>query len=205
MSRDNVLFIVVGVLIGFIAGYLLQEVMSVRQPPRLVHGGDADAGAPEPPAPAAPAPGGAAQQQATEARLEELRSLESYLASNPDDTDALLQLASVSFDVERWGLCVETYERYLELRPATPDVLSDMGVCYRGVGRLDRALELFDRAHEIEPGHWQSRFNEVVVLAFDQRDFDAAEDVLEELRSLQPENPAVEQLAEEIARRRSAA
>ncbi|MFP3939918.1 MAG: tetratricopeptide repeat protein [Thermoanaerobaculia bacterium] len=209
MSRDNVLFIVIGILIGFIAGYLLQEVMASRQPPRLVHGEDGAGGqaaaAPDQPDAQAPGNGGAGQQQAMEARLEEIRNLEGYLASNPEDADAILRLANLSFDVESWSRCVESFEQYLELRPATPDVLSDMGVCYRGVGQLDQALELFDRAHRMEPDHWQSRFNEVVVLAFDQRDFDAAEDVLDELRSLQPDNPAVERLAEEVARRRSAA
>lgn len=206
MSRDNVLFIVIGILIGFIAGYLLQEVMAVRQPPRLVHGEEASGGQPAAPAPGEPgSAGGVGRQQAMEARLEEIRSLESHLASDPEDTDALLRLANLSFGVERWSRCVDSFEKYLELRPATPDILSDMGVCYRGVGRLERALDLFDRAHEMEPDHWQSRFNEVVVLAFDRRDFDAAEDVLDELRSIQPENPAVERLAEEVARQRSAA
>lgn len=208
MSRDNVLFIVIGILIGFIAGYLLQEVMASRQPPRLVHGQDGAAGpgAAAPGQPGATGPeGGAGQQQAMEARMEEIRNLEGYLASNPEDADAILRLANLSFDVESWSRCVESFEQYLELRPADPDILSDMGVCYRGVGQLDHALELFDRAHRMEPDHWQSRFNEVVVLAFDQRDFDAAEDVLDELRSLQPDNPAVEQLAEEVARQRSAA
>ena len=142
MSRDNVLFIVIGILIGFIAGYLLQEVMAERQPPRLVHGQDGAEGQ----GGGAPAPGGASgqQQQAMEARLEEIRSLESYLASNPEDADAILRLANLSFDVESWSRCVESFEKYLELQPATPDILSDMGVCYRaglrrGRGRPGRA------------------------------------------------------------------
>lgn len=201
MNRNDALFLVIGLLVGFIAGYLMQEMMAERQPPRLVHGdGAAASAAPAPPSavPGAPAPPG-------QAVLQEIQSLEAYLQSNPQDADAALRLANLSFEVESWSRCVEMYERYLELRPESPDLLSDLGVCYRGVGRLDRAIALFDRAHEIDPGHWQSRFNEAVVLGLDRRDFEAADRVLDELRSLQPGNPQVERLAQEIARRRDGA
>jgi uncharacterized protein HemY len=42
------------------------------------------------------------------------------------------------------------------------------------------------------------------VLGFDQGDFEAAERVLDELRSLRPGDPGVERLAQAIAQRRSA-
>ena len=201
MSRDNALSVVIGILVGFIAGYLLHEVMAARQPPRLVHG---EAGAVAAAGPGGPPAGGPAGTEA-EARMTEIRSLELYLAENPDDAEAVLRLANLSWSVESWGRCVEMFERYLELRPESPGLLSDLGICYRSLGRLDRALELFDRAQRLDPDHYESRFNEAVVLGFDQREFEAAERVIEELRALRPDDPRVEALAEEIARRRSAA
>jgi tetratricopeptide (TPR) repeat protein len=202
VSRDNLLSVVIGILVGFIAGYLLHEVMAARQPPRLVHGDSAAA----PAAPAAPPAGvqgdGLSESQA---RLQEIQSLEAYLAENPTDADAVLRLANLSWSVESWGRCVEWFERYLELRGENPGVLSDLGICYRSLGRLDRALELFDRAQSLDPAHYESRFNEAVVLGLDQRQYEAAERVIEELRELRPDDPQVEALAEEIARLRSAA
>jgi Flp pilus assembly protein TadD len=198
LSRDNVLSIVIGILIGFIAGYLLHEVMAARQPPRLVHGEEGPI-----------APGGAAaagpNRAGAEALVQEIRSLEAYLLEQPNDADAVLRLANLSWSVENWSGCVESFQRYLELRPESAGVLSDLGICYRSLGRPDRALELFDRAQRLDPGHYESRFNEAVVLGLDQRQFEAAERVIEELRALQPDDPQVEALAEEIARRRSAA
>ena len=38
MNKDNALFATIGVLLGFLAGYLLQEVMVIRQPARLLPG-----------------------------------------------------------------------------------------------------------------------------------------------------------------------
>jgi tetratricopeptide (TPR) repeat protein len=202
LSRDNVLFVLIGVLVGFIAGYLLHEVMAARQPPRLIHG-EAGPAAPG----AAGGPGAAADpaQGQAAALLQEARSLEGYLASNPDDAEAVMRLASLSSAIESWDRCVEMYERYLEMRPESAGVLSDLGICYRSLGRFDRALELFDRAQELEPGHFESRFNEAVVLGLDQREFEAAERLLEELRGLRPNDPNVEILAEAIARLRRAA
>lgn len=202
MSRDNYLFIVIGVLVGFIAGYLLQEVMADRQPPRLVHGDDTAA----PPA-VAGAAGGQAPSDA-EARMralvEEMRGLESYLAENPEDAEATLRLGTLSIEVGNWAGCVQALERYVELRAETPDLLSDLGICYSGIGSDQRALELFDRAQEIEPDHWQSRFNEAMVLGLEMEDFAAADRVIEELRALRPADPQVDRLVQEIERRRSA-
>lgn len=201
MNRNDALFLVIGLLVGFIGGYLMQDVMADRQPPRLVHGegGVAANGAAMP----AEAPAGAGAQAQLQQRMEEIQSLERRVQSNPDDADAILRLANLNFDIENWSRCVEMYERYLKLRPATPDLLSDMGVCYRGIGQLDHALELFDQAHTMDPDHWPSRFNEAVVLGIDRNDYDAAEQVIAELRSLQPNNPQVEALAQEIERRRN--
>lgn len=202
MNRNDALFLVIGLLVGFISGYLMQEVMADRQPARLVHG---EGGGATAAAPAAPMAGPGVPGSIQQARMQEIQSLEAYVRANPREPDALLRLATLSFDVQSWSRCVEMYERYLELRPETPDLLSAMGLCYRGVGQIERAVALFDRAHEIEPDHWQSRFYEAVVQGLDRRDFEAAERVLEELRALQPGNPQVERLAEEIARRRDGA
>jgi Flp pilus assembly protein TadD len=204
VNRDNLLFILIGLLAGFIAGYLVQDLQVDRQAPRLVHGDDA-AAPPTSGAPQAEA-AGAQDQAAARARgmMEEMRGLESYLAENPDDAEAALRLGALAAEVGSWETCVRAMERYTELRGETPNVLSDLGICYRGIGRVDRALALFDRAQEIEPDHWESRINEAMVLGFDQGDFEAAERVLDELRSLRPGDPGVERLAQAIAQRRSA-
>jgi hypothetical protein len=57
----------------------------------------------------------------------------------------------------------------------------------------------------IAPDHWQSRYNKVIVLAFDLKDYAGAQKVLDDLQRLQPQNPSISELAAEVARRRSAA
>jgi tetratricopeptide (TPR) repeat protein len=202
VNREHALFLLVGVLAGFLAGYLAHEAMTGVQPARLAPGATA-AAAPHPPVapPGGATPGGAGEAPA----MAEINRLREQLERNPNDRQALLALANLNFDIGGWARAQELYERYLELEPDDPDALTDLGIALRSQGQSERALELFRRAREIRPEHWQSTFNEVVVLAFDLEDFRAAEERLAELRRLAPGNADVERLAEEVARRRDAA
>jgi predicted Zn-dependent protease len=205
MNRDHALFVTIGLLAGFIGGYVMRDIMASRQP--AFQGGGlqmpaqvAPAAAPvEPaagPAPGAP-PGGAP--------MAEIQRLREYLDKNPNDADALLALANLNFDIKNWARALELYERRLALKPGEPDVMTDAGVCYRELGDFQKALGLFDRAMSIAPDHWQSRYNKVIVLAFDLKDYASAQKVLDDLQRLQPQNPSISELAAEVARRRSAA
>jgi Flp pilus assembly protein TadD len=200
VNRDNGLFIIIGVLVGFIGGYLMQEVMVERQPQRLVHGDDT-AGPP------AAQPGAVEAQENAEARAramtEEMRNLNGYLAENPDDAEATLRYSQLALQLDAWPECIRSFEHYIELREETPDLLSDLGLCYWGVDRSDHALELFDRAQELDPQHWQSRFNEAMVLGLDRGDYEAADRVIAELRTLRPNDPRIDRLVAAIEQRRS--
>jgi tetratricopeptide (TPR) repeat protein len=192
-----VLFLLVGLMGGFLAGYISHEVMDDVQPARIAAGSALPA--------AAPAPGAAPQAAAAAASpMEEINRLQQAIASNPEDADSILRLANLSFDIQRWERAAELYERYLALRPGDPDVLTDLGITLRARGEFDRALELFREAQAKAPDHWQSRFNEVIVLAFDQRQLDAAEKALAVLAEKLPGSPDVTRLGDEIRRLREA-
>ena len=127
--------------------------------------------------------------------------LRQRLAQNPQDTEALRRLGNLFYDIREWEQAAELYERYLEVRPDDPDVLTDAGACYRSMGDTERALDRFQRARDLDPEHWQSRFNEVLVLAFDLGQLEAANQAMAELQRLQPDNPNVKGLAEELVKR----
>lgn len=209
MTKDNLISAVFGVLLGFIAGYLLHEVMASRQPPRFagnaVPGGPGMAGSPG--GGAAQAPPRAPQQDpaAAQAMQQEMQQLEQYVQENPNDVPALRRLADLNFDQARWAQARDLYSRVLQLEPGNADVLSDLGIVYRGLEDYPKALAQFDEAQRLVPQHWQSRFNEAIVLAFDLERFDEAERVLGELETLQPGNPDVARLAQEMQKRRNAA
>lgn len=193
MSRDHALFLLIGLLAGFLGGYVAHEAVVGVQPPRI-QPGDAHAAAGT-----APAAG------ERDPRMAEIERLRQVLEQNPDDREALLALANLNFDINNWPRAQELYERLLKLQPDDPDVLTDLGIVHRSQGRFAQALELFRAARAVNASHWQSLFNEAVVLAFDLRDFAGAEKVLADLRAAAPGNPDVGRLEAEVRRLRDTA
>jgi len=187
VKRDHALFLLVGLLAGFLVGYLAHEAMSGVQPPRIAAGAVADPHAGGP-----PAPGGGA--------MADLAQLREILDRDPENRDALIALANMNFDIGAWARAQELYERYLALDPQNADVLTDLGICLRSQGQIDAALARFREARALRPDHWQSLYNEAVVHAFDRRDFAAAESVLAELRRVAPDSPEVQRLLAEVER-----
>ncbi len=222
MNKDNLLYTIIGTLIGFVSAYLLFEAMAARQPPRLTPelraqialsdeelraGGAAPEGATD--ARTAdtsnPAMGGAAPGGGGGPMNAQVQQLKEYVEQHPDDAEAVLQLADLNFDIRNWQRAQELYNHYLKLQPGNPNVLTDLGISYRETKQFDQALDNFREARKLAPGHWQALYNEVVVLAFDLKRYDEAGPVLQELQRMQPSNPEVAKLADAVARQRSAA
>lgn len=208
MNKDNLLFVIVGILIGFISGYLLFEAMALRQPARLGTGqvapganpgamgqGAAPGGAPAGDPSAAAAGGGPAMAQ-----IEELKN---RVAQNPNDAEAVLQLAGMNFQIQNWPRAAELFEQYLKLRPGDPNAMTDLGTSYLQAGQIEKSLTVFQQVRQQNPGYWQSYFNEIIALATLGR-MDEATQIMGELRKLQPDNPDVQRLADELERRRTA-
>lgn len=192
MNRDHILYLGAGLMIGFVLAYLAYENIGSKQPQRRVPGQ----------AQTAPQGGNPGGNPAAGLTPEQVEQLVAYVEQNPEDAQAVLALGNLYFDRRQWERAAQRYEQYLGLQPENPDILSDLGVCYRGMQQFDRALEVFQRAQELDPDHWESRFNQVIVLAGDLRDFDAAEATLDELRRIRPDDADVERLASQVERLR---
>jgi len=213
VNKDNLLFLMGGILVGFVTAYLFFEAMATRQPPRLTPqlraqivsgedgggamggGGEAAPGAGD--ANAAGAGGGPAMAQ--------IQQLRDYVEKNPNDANAVRQLADLNFNISNWQRAQELYSHYLTLKPNDPDVMTDLGITYRETKQPDKALDLFRRSKQVSPEHWQALYNEVVVLAFDLKRHDEADQVLGQLQKMQPGNPDVAKLADAVTRQRKAA
>ena len=66
------------------------------------------------------------------------------------------------------------------------------------LGRPQEALELFRETQALDASYWPARFNEILVLAYDLQDGEAAKKKLAELQALQPSNDRVNRLAQDI-------
>ncbi len=230
MNKDNLLFTLLGLVLGFVTGWLMFEKIALRQPPRLtqdqlaaVMSGQAVPGPNSAPAAPTGVPGGTAGNGGQQAGMPQqpgpgqidtskLDALQAQLQQKPNDPDLILAVANASFDIASqagrapfvWQQARDHYLQYLSLKDPSPDVLSDLGVTYRELGQFDDALKTFQQAEKMAPEHWQSRYNQVIVLALDLKQFDKAQTILDDLKKAHPDNPDIQQLAAVVARERSA-
>jgi tetratricopeptide (TPR) repeat protein len=215
VTKDNLIFAAFGLLLGFVAAWLMFERVTMRQPLRAVPGQAAVGAAP----PSTGMPGEGPPSSGAPLDMSRLEQLQQQLQANPDNPDMILALAHETYDIAQrvpnpagsrplWMQARDLYTRYVELRPQDPElpnILSDLGVAYQELGEFDQALEIFRRVQSIAPDHWQSLYNQVVVLAFSKKDVAEAKKVLVELQRVQPNNPDVQRLAAAVEAQRNAA
>lgn len=149
-----------------------------------------DSGAAVPAMPGAPAIDPAARQR--------LQNAQTVVAARPGDYDALVVLGNAAYDAREFAQAAEAYEKALALHPADANVMTDLGTAYRNEGQVEKALAMFRKARAADPKHWQSLYNEVIVLAMDKHDHEGAAAAFARLKTEHPGLPALAGLEQQI-------
>jgi tetratricopeptide (TPR) repeat protein len=92
-------------------------------------------------------------------RLEHINELERQAAENPNDPDILLHLANTQSDAGFFERAIDSYQKYLALRPEDADARIDLGVCYFNLKNYPRAAEEMERALNYSPRHQIGHLN----------------------------------------------
>ena len=137
--------------------------------------------------------------------MDTIRDLMRRIQEDPQDFEALVQLAGIYQQVEMWKQAIEFYEKALEINPDRAGLLSNLGMCYRGTGAYERALELFAQAYRTDPTYWQSQFNTAVVTGFSLGRFDRALEVVAALEEMDPRPPSLDELRQALEQGRAGA
>ena len=212
MWKNPIVTAVVGALVGLIVGYIYgqRQPLASATPPAAQAGSASNphAGIPGAPPltdqPAKPPEGGRTAATANPRLLDQSRELEKMLAKEPKNYDHLVQMGNTQYDLNDFVKAADYYERARVIRDDSSDVMTDLGVCYKETGKPQKALELFDKAADLHPDHWQSRYNAAVVRLFDLNDATGAGSEVEKLKKLQgkvPNLPDLSGLEGEIRRR----
>jgi tetratricopeptide (TPR) repeat protein len=183
MKLDSVVYTVAGMAFGVILGWVIGSQQLGRT----------GAAAPAPQAAAAsaaPASGGATGGR-TPPTLDQARvnQLSATIANDAKNLTAVVQLANVYFDAERWSDAISWYEKALALDPKNADVSTDLGVSYYYTNRTEEALQRFEASLKIDPKHTKTLLNKGIVLAFGKEDLKGAAVEWQKVVELAPGTP----------------
>jgi cytochrome c-type biogenesis protein CcmH/NrfG len=181
MRLDAVVYIVAGMAFGVILGWVIgaQQLGRTAQVPAApVQQQSA--------APPAAQSGARTAPALDQARVDQLTAA---INTDPRNTTAIVQLANVYFDAERFTDAISWYEKAIALDPKNADVSTDLGVSYYYTNRTEEALKRFEDSLRIDPKHTKTLLNKGIVLAFGKEDLKGAAVEWQKVVDIAPSSP----------------
>jgi cytochrome c-type biogenesis protein CcmH/NrfG len=122
------------------------------------------------------------------------------LKASPNDPQLLYKIGNVYYDTQQYPEAVKYYEDSLKVKPADPDVRTDMATAYFYMGDTDRALTEFDQVLKQNPTHANAMFNEGMVRWQGKMDVNGAVAVWKRLLATNPNYEKRDQVQNLIAK-----
>lgn len=178
MTRQQIVTGVVGLLVGFIAGFFLATLMNE----------------------------GAAQQVASSEMpenhpspemLQRLQQLLEKANADTNDVETRILIGNTYYDIGRYDAAIPWYEQALKLAPSNVSVSTDLGTSYLSMGNNDKAIEQYQKSLQMAPDHPQTLQN-LGIAYFSASRFDEALDTWERLIVAHPEYPQADQVKQQI-------
>lgn len=216
MTKENILYGVIGLLAGVIIGYIGTQTINRNYNPvpaqtagNQMPGANAQQPAGGPPPVVMEALTKArnepsnfeAQIQAADlytqiGRYENaLEFLNRAQQLKGNDFTVLSKLGNVNFDLERYEEAGKWYQAALKLKPDDVNVRTDLGASYylRKPPQFDAAIAEYRTSLKYDPRHEKTLHNLALVL-FDKGDKAGARTALEQLEKVNPNNPQLPNL-----------
>ena len=177
MKSESIAFGVAGIMFGLIAGWIIGTQQASPRAPAAVA------------AQAAAAPAGdSGGARAAVLDEKQVNALKSVAEREPSNVKPRAQLANLYFDAERYDDAIKWYGEAVRLDPNDVDVSTDLGICYYYTNQPDKALEQFDRSLKLDPRHTKTLLNVGIVKAFGKQDLDGAMKAWQQVLEIAPDS-----------------
>jgi tetratricopeptide (TPR) repeat protein len=177
MTRDNLLFAIIGVLFGFIVGFLFASNMSQREglnAPTALSSGQLPSD--HPPAAGGQNPGG--MQAEVTASLEKARN-------EPQNFEAQVNAAQLYYQIQRFDQAIEFLLKANQLRPDDYQTVAALGVVNLDAGHYEVA-ETWYRAALMKKNDDPATLAGLAAATLGKGDAKAAEEAIKNLEKLDP-------------------
>jgi tetratricopeptide (TPR) repeat protein len=201
MTRDNLLFAIIGILLGFILGFLLASSILQREAVQRSAPGAGQSGQNLPPnhPPVGGDQGGGDPQQTFTQVQEAMKQAREH----PDDFDAQLTAAKLEYQIQRFDQAIEYLLVANKLKPNDFDVLGMLGVANMDGGHFDAAEKWYRAALVKKPADIPVLDGLCAVL-LSKGDAKGAEDAINKLAKIDPTNQDLQQFRDKLAELKSA-
>ncbi len=181
MKAESIIFAIAGSLFGLIVGWILGSQQA---------GSSGRATAPNQIAQQAAPPASTSSPQ-TAKQLDESRvqAIRTAAEQNAKDPKPRIELGNLYFDAERYNDAITWYEDALRINPSDPNVSTDLGVAYYYTNQPDKAVAQFERSLAVDPKHTKTLLNLGIVKAFGKQDLNGAAEAWEQVVRLAPDTP----------------
>jgi Flp pilus assembly protein TadD len=193
MNRENLLFAIIGVLLGFIVGFMFASSMSQKAAQTQTASASQNMPADHPPV-------GGAQAGAMDpaAMREQVTSQIEKARSEPKNFDAQVKAAELYYRIQRYDQAIEFLLKANTLKPTDYETVAALGVVNLDAGHFDQAEKWYRAALKMKSD--DERVLAGLAAATLQRgDAKAAEDAIAQLEKAYPSSEDLAQINEKLA------
>ena len=191
MSRENLLFAIIGILFGFIVGFMFASSMSQKQAAQQMAASSQAMPADHPPLGAQNNPNPQAVFEQVTAALEKARS-------EPNNFEAQIKAAELYYQIQRFDQAIEFLLKANQLKPTDYRTVVILGMVNLDAGHFDTAEKWYRAAMKMKS-------DDVMVLAglaastLQRGDAKAAEDAIAQLEKVDPNSQDLPQFKDRLA------
>jgi len=194
MTRDNLLFAIIGILLGFIAGFLLAGNITQREAAQRAAATTAQGSQNLPPN--HPPVGGdqAAGQggQGGQQMLESVQAAMKQARENPNDFDAQVKAADMEYQIQRFDQSIEYLLAANKVKPDDAMVLAMLGQVNMDAKHYDAAVKWYKAALTKKPDD-ETTLDGYCFVLLQTGDAKNAEQNINKLAKLNSSNPDLAQ------------
>jgi tetratricopeptide (TPR) repeat protein len=193
MSRENILFAIIGLLLGFIVGFMFASSMSQKAALQPAAAGTA--------LPADHPPVGAQNsqnQQNSQATFAQVQAALEKARNEPQNFEAQVQAADLYYQIQRFDKAIEYLLKANQLKPTDYRTVVFLGLTNLDAGHYDQAEKWYRAAMKMKS-------DDVMVLAglaattLEKGDAKAAEDAIAQLEKVDPSSQDLPQFRDKLA------
>ena len=190
MSRENLLFAIIGILLGFIVGFMYASSMAQKTAVQTASSSQTMP-ADHPPVGAQNAPDPQKMREEVAASLEKARK-------EPQNFEAQVKAAELYYQIQRYDQAIEFLLKANQIKPTDYRTVAVLGMVNLDAGNYDQAEKWYRAAMKMKP-------DDVMVLAglaavtLQKGDAKAAEDAIAKLEKVAPDSEDLPQFRDKLA------